>query len=196
MCKSLQHRESALNIPIVVRILVTTVLSSGLMTYPGGGGLTAGQPTSPAAPAEPPSNLAMIGYVETVAIFPGNIRVTAKIDTGARTSSLDARDIEPFRKDGKKWVRFTVHGDDNTSSQMELLVARTVRIRRADEELDRRYVIKLGICLGSFYKMAEVNLEERKRMRYRMLIGRNFTAGVFAIDPNSQFLTNLSCRNR
>ena len=46
--------------------------------------------------------------MEHVYISPPGILLTARIDTGATTSSIDARNIEPFERDGKRWVRFEV----------------------------------------------------------------------------------------
>lgn len=146
-------------------------------------------------PAEPAGPVT-IGYVETVELHPGNIRITAKIDSGARSSSLDAANIQPFSKDGKEWVRFTLHGDNDTRRQVELPVERTVGIRRAGAPVQRRYVVKIGVCLATSYKMAEVSLVNREGLNYRMLIGRAFMMEKFVIDPNATFLTRPSCQKR
>jgi hypothetical protein len=146
--------------------------------------------------AMPATGYTTIGHVETVAIHPGNIHVDAKIDTGARSSSLDAANIQPFSKDGKEWVRFVLRGNDNAARRIELPVERTVRIRRAGAPVQRRYVVNIGVCLGNYYKMAEVNLINREGLSYRMLIGRTFLMGKFVIDPGSQYLTRASCPDR
>ena len=146
--------------------------------------------------AAPSSDSLTIGYVEKVAIYPGGILVTAKIDTGARTSSLDAANIQTFTKDGKEWVRFVLHGDKDMLRQVELPVERTVRIRRSGAPVQRRYVVKIGVCLGSYYKIAEVNLVNREGLNYRMLIGRTFMTSNFVIDPGAKFLTRPSCQTR
>lgn len=146
--------------------------------------------------AAPSAGQIKIGVVETVMIYPGNLRVSAKIDTGALSSSVDASNIQPFRKDGKEWVRFVLHGDENALRRVELPVERTVRIRRAGAPMQRRYVVKIGVCLGPYYKMAEVNLVAREGLKYRMLIGRAFMTGHFVIDPGASFLTRPSCQSR
>jgi hypothetical protein len=136
------------------------------------------------------------GYIETVLIDPGNRRVTAKIDTGAKTSSIDTLNILPFVKDGTEWVRFTMAGDDSQRWRLELPVVRTVGIKRAGAPTTRRYVVEMGVCLGSVYKKTEVNLVNRRHMNYRMLIGRTFLAGDFLVDPKSTFLTRPDCQGR
>lgn len=146
--------------------------------------------------ATPVSGFTTVGYVETVAIQPGNLRIEAKIDTGALSSSLDATDIQTFSKGGREWVRFITHGNDNSSLRIERPVERTVQIRRAGAPVQRRYVVNIGVCLGTYYKMAEVNLADREGQKYRMLIGRRFLTGKFVIDPGAMHLTKPACRDR
>lgn len=135
-----------------------------------------------------------IGYVEVVVVNPGNLRIKAKIDTGARSSSIDTINIVPFMKDGKRWVRFTVRADDDRRRQFEMPVRRIVRVKRASAPVYRRYVVEMGICLAGVYKKSDVNLTRRDGMNYRMLIGRLFTAGDFVVDPNAVFLSRPTCQ--
>lgn len=137
-----------------------------------------------------------VGYIEAVRIDPGNRRVTAKVDTGAKTSSIDTLNILPIVKDGVEWVRFTMVGDDSQRWRFELPVARIVRIKRAGAPTTRRYVVEMGVCLGNVYKKTEVNLVNRRHMNYRMLIGRTFMAGDFLVDPKATYLTRPDCRDR
>ena len=39
-------------------------------------------------------------------------QLAAKLDTGAKTASLSARDIRRFKRDGETWVRFYLGTDD------------------------------------------------------------------------------------
>ena len=78
----------------------------------------------------------------------------AKMDTGALTASLSARDIETFTRDGDDWVRFRVGGKDAGNKVYEHKVARISKIKsRADEDEDKeeatvatRPVIDLEMC--------------------------------------------------
>lgn len=38
-----------------------------------------------------------------------DLEVAAKLDTGAKTASLSARDIKRFKRNGESWVRFYRH---------------------------------------------------------------------------------------
>ena len=48
-------------------------------------------------------------YAELAGI---DLQVAAKLDTGAKTASLSARDIKRFKRDGESWVRFYLAIDD------------------------------------------------------------------------------------
>ncbi|MGI9388377.1 MAG: ATP-dependent zinc protease family protein [Methyloligellaceae bacterium] len=135
----------------------------------------------------------VIGFIETVRITAAKLDVNAKIDSGARTSSIDARRIEPFMRDGAQWVRFTLHGDADQSRRMEHPVRRVARIKRVGAASQKRYVVMLGLCVGSFYRVSEVNLTDRSRMRYRMILGRHYMMERFLIDPAALFLTEPNC---
>ena len=138
----------------------------------------------------------IIGYVEKVYLYPGKLKFKVKIDTGAKTSSLGVNDLERFKREGEQWVRFSLSGYEGKTSFFELPIERRARIRRAEADRDVRPVVRLGICLGSTFKEAEVNLNNRKGMNYRMLIGRRFLGNHFLVDPKAKFLTKPSCKRR
>jgi len=56
---------------------------------------------------EKPDAKMIIGEVENVRLVPPNIILKARIDTGAKTTSIDARNITPFERDGKQYPRPT-----------------------------------------------------------------------------------------
>ena len=52
------------------------------------------------------AHLPIIGEVEPIYFLPMKTPFLARIDTGATTSSLDAKDIVYFERDGERWVSF------------------------------------------------------------------------------------------
>ncbi|NQV83022.1 MAG: ATP-dependent zinc protease [Rhodospirillales bacterium] len=135
----------------------------------------------------------VVGYIEDVRIFPGDLPLKAKIDTGAKTSSIDVRDPVKFEREGREWVRFKIKTKTGESGLIERPVLRKTQIRRAETETEARYVINLGICLGGYFKQAEVNLNNRAGMGYRFLIGRLFLGDRFLIDSSKKNLTTPNC---
>lgn len=114
----------------------------------------------------------------------------AKMDTGALTASLSAKNIELFTRDGEEWVRFMLATKGASSKVYEHKVARISKIKsRADEDEEKdepvsakRPVVDLEMCLGDVKRTVEVNLTDRSSFNYPLLIGakalREFGAAV------------------
>ncbi|RBH54524.1 MULTISPECIES: ATP-dependent zinc protease [Pseudomonas] len=114
----------------------------------------------------------------------------AKMDTGALTASLSAKDIELFKRDGEDWVRFRLGMAGADGKVYEHKVARISKIKtRTEEDEDgeasdasKRPVVELEMCLGNVKRSVEVNLTNRSGFNYPLLIGakalREFGAAV------------------
>lgn len=142
----------------------------------------------------------LVGWVERVAICPGNMVLHAKLDTGARHSSLNARNMELFKRQGVSWVRFDVIDKSGRRETFEKPVVRTAKIKDHVRPADRRPVIRMGICLGNFYQETEVNLTDRSDFNYQLLIGRSFMLRHFMVDPSAKYtrqpLCNVDCERQ
>lgn len=135
-----------------------------------------------------------VGWVEKIIIFPGNLQLKAKLDTGALNSSLNASQIEEFVRNDEKWIRFNVTNWQNVTATLEKKLIRTARIKEHDRESNRRPVIQLGICLANVFKEVEVNLVDRSNFRYQILIGRSYLQGSFVVDPARTFTVKPQCQ--
>ncbi len=136
------------------------------------------------------------GWVEFVELHLDGqpLRVKAKLDTGAKSSSLDATDITPFERDGEHWVRFRPSRSGlDEAPLIEQPVARYVLIKRHRGPYDRRPVIRLPLCLGDELRTVEVNLTDRGRFIYPLLLGRKALAGLAVVDPARTFVRAPSC---
>ncbi len=137
------------------------------------------------------------GWVERVVLLPAGHDVKAKLDTGAKTSSLSARDIERFEKDGRRWVRFTLSYEDSfdrkLEQQLERPVVRRVRIKEHVGEYNSRPVVKLGLCFDGRRTEAEFSLVDRSNFIYPVLLGRRFLARHAVIDPSQTFQLRKGC---
>ncbi|WP_407354473.1 ATP-dependent zinc protease [Luteimonas sp. R10] len=139
----------------------------------------------------------IFGWVEWVEIGASPIRLKAKLDTGATTSSLTADDIEIFRRDGKRHVRFTILDEDSDIEEtIEARLVRHVRIRRHDGSTQRRPVVRLGMCLGDIFREHEFTLVDRSSFLYPVLVGRNYMRGHVLVDSGETFTRRPSCKQR
>ena len=130
--------------------------------------------------------------------------ITVKLDTGAKTSSLNATDIERFKKEDKDWVRFKVPLKDKTL-ELERPLVRLAHIKNRateqtfDEEgdlrrLDQRPVVKIKLCLAAQEQEIEVNLADRSDFIYPLLLGRTAMLQFnVLIDPQEIYTQEPYC---
>ena len=138
----------------------------------------------------------LIGWREYVRLPDlGGIELVAKIDTGARTSSLHADRIEYFiSHDGVASIRITLHSKTsdghNRTTTCELPSADVRTVKSSDGFAQSRHVIRTRLAIGEFESLVEITLADRKSMRYPMLLGRTTLRSRFLIDPGKSFLLN------
>jgi len=137
----------------------------------------------------------VVGWLEKVCIYPGNLIINAKLDTGARNSSLNVSHITEFVRNGKQWVRFNVTDRYGNTATIEKKIHRTVKIKDHDGKPQLRLAVLLCISLGSFHKEVEVNLADRSYFNYQMLIGRSFLAGNVIVDSSIKYTTKPICKS-
>ena len=85
------------------------------------------------ATAEHGNERIIAGWLEMIVLSPWQIKLKAKLDSGAKTSSIHAENIEHFERDGKTWIRFDLpKGSDKKSVQstIEVPLLREVQIKR------------------------------------------------------------------
>lgn len=131
----------------------------------------ANQPVSTEIPKA--NNQPFLGHEEKALLFPGNIEIPARIDTGATTNSMNGIDTEVIEKNGKEYVRFNFVDHNGTAHQMTRpLVDKTV-VKQASGK-QTRYVVEMGLCVGDYYKETRFTLADRSRMTFPILVGRNY----------------------
>jgi len=134
----------------------------------------------------------IVGWREWVALPDlGLPAVKAKVDTGAKTSSLHAFDLETFREGGRERVRFGVHPlQENEQltvwAEADVVDERHVTSSSGHEEL--RVVIRTPLRLGDLTWPVEITLTDRRSMRLRMLLGREALDGQLLVDASVSFL--------
>ncbi|UYO98553.1 RimK/LysX family protein [Microbacterium sp. M28] len=117
--------------------------------------------------------------------------IKAKIDTGARTSSLHAYDVEEFEREGESWVRFRVkpwQESQEDTTVVECPIHDRRRVRSSSGHQQERLVVLLAIRIVDRLVVSEVTLSNRDEMGFRMLIGREALRRGFVVDPARSFL--------
>ncbi len=124
----------------------------------------------------------IIGGVEKVRILPENILFEARIDTGAKTSSLGVDSYKEFKEDGKSYVEIEIDG-----KKFKHKVVDHVLIKQHGGDSKRRPIIKLRIVIGEISEVARMTLEDRSNFEFQLLIGRNVIKDRFVVDVSQQF---------
>lgn len=149
--------------------------------------MSLGGVTSPQPPA------LLLGWREWVSLPALELPlIKAKVDTGARTSTLHAFYVDPFRRRGTPMVRFGIHplrGRTDVIVHGETEVIDQRQVTDSGGHRDLRYVILTAIRLGGQEWPIEVTLTNRESMLFRMLLGRTAIAGRALVDPDGSFLT-------
>lgn len=137
------------------------------------------------------------GYVEKVRLQNHDLSLSAKLDTGAKSASLSAIDIQKVKIDGVEYISFNVPQKKGPpiSIQAKLLGEVKIKVRAGEikSKIFKRFtvarpVVLLRVKLGEKIRNIEVNLANRKRFNYPMLLGRdaiNEFDGI--IDPALKF---------
>jgi len=134
--------------------------------------------------------LPVVGWRELVHLPElGLHAMPAKIDTGARTSSLHGTVLEEFERDGENFVRFAVDFEQQHVRQVCEAVHVDIRgITSSNGETQRRYVIKTPLRIGDLEFRAEISLADRRDMKFPMLIGRSSLRRRFVVDSGYSWL--------
>lgn len=143
----------------------------------------------------PPIPLQSFGWMEEAILVPGEMKVLAKLDTGADTSSIHAEDIKFFERDEKPWVRFEVSNNRGDSMTFEREVRRQAQIKRKRGSPQERPVVRLGVCVGNLHEVVEFSLVDRSNFSSGALIGRNFLSGKIQVDSARSHTVEPECKD-
>ena len=130
----------------------------------------------------------MIGWREWVSLPELGVPwIKAKVDTGAKSSSVHAWDIEL----DDNVVRFNLHPLQDDESIVIAAVARLVEhreVRSSNGEVDVRPVIRTPAVVRGQRFDIELSLTSRDEMGFRMLLGRSAMRRRFIVDPGKSFV--------
>ena len=135
--------------------------------------------------------LPIIGWREWVGLPDFGIEaIKAKVDTGARSSSLHAVDLHEFTRDGVKWVRFQVHPAQRNSRRTVKIEAKVLEyrsVRSSSGKAAVRPVVVTNVNLLGVTWPVELTLASRDEMGFRMLLGREAFRRRFLVDAGNSY---------
>lgn len=120
----------------------------------------------------------------------GIAALKGKLDTGARSSSLHVESLQPFERDGATWLRFVVR-IGRRHPHLVACEARAIGRRKVTDSGGRsseRWFIRSELTLAGRRFEADINLTDRRRMLFPLLVGRSALEGRFSVDPARSYV--------
>jgi len=118
----------------------------------------------------------LIGAVEDIILLPWYVKLPARIDTGAATTSLGVRNLK-LTADS---VEFNLPG--HPEDQLIRLPVVNIKRIRSSSGHQRRPIVALTLCIGQQKLHIDVNLTNRAGMQFPLIIGRNVIQKGFIVD--------------
>jgi hypothetical protein len=139
------------------------------------------------APSDEESDVRVIGATTVVTEVSTGVPLPARVDTGATSCSIHCEAIEiqnadpnPRENIGKP-VRFLVKYGDSEGKWVESKIVDHVVVRTSERD-DERYKVKLRLRWEDVEKKVVATLNDRQKMKYPMLLGRNFLRDDFLVN--------------
>ncbi|MCK8064919.1 MULTISPECIES: ATP-dependent zinc protease family protein [Vibrio] len=127
------------------------------------------------------------GHIEVAEVE--GMSFPVKLDTGADVSSINAKDIKRFQKDGKDMVSFTYENDLGMTKAFTREVVDVMRITaKKGEKANERPVVEMHVKLGELEKKIRVNLQDRGRFHYSMILGKNFLKHGAVVSSDTNYI--------
>lgn len=134
------------------------------------------------------------GHIEVAQV--AGLSFPVKLDTGADVSSINAQNIELFSQDGKDMVRFDYQNDMGMEKAFTLEVVDKMQVKAKKGETPTiRPVVKMPVKLGSLECEIKVNLQDRGRFHYSMILGKNFLKHGVVVSSEQNYLLSESLDN-
>ncbi|MEZ9190228.1 ATP-dependent zinc protease [Vibrio sp. 10N.286.52.F8] len=128
-----------------------------------------------------------VGHIEVVEV--NGMTFPAKLDTGADVSSMNAVNIKRFKKDGQDMVSFTYQNNQGDKQDFTKPVIDVMRIKaKKGEKVNIRPVVEMKVKLGDLEKEVRVNLQDRSRFEYSMILGKNFLKHGAVVSSDEDYL--------
>lgn len=137
------------------------------------------------------------GRHERVSVQAGvGLEIVGRLDPAVPASTLRARDVKYFNRQGGMWVRFTVdNGGVLPGSRLtiERPVLKDQKVRQRDGSVEHRPLIGLALCVGRTRLDAQLSLSDRKGYTAPLTLGAPEVARLGAVDAAREFTIEPAC---
>lgn len=124
----------------------------------------------------------VIGRVEWIGTVSPKIEFRARIDTGAQSCSMHAENVIEKEIEGERYVEFTTLDEEGKPFTFLKKVVKTSMVKGTSGVAEKRYVVKMQLSFGKKQPIVNVNLNNRKNLKHRFLVGRNLLLKDYIVD--------------
>ena len=130
---------------------------------------------------------AILGPVETIEINSIDYATPSRVDTGAKSSSLHAKKVHRYTRNGEDYIRFQTIDENGNEYEMDKKVHHLIKVTNTSGVPEKRYVICEQIELKGRTFWVNINLKDRSNMKYKFLLGRDLIKkGNFLVDVSEE----------
>lgn len=114
--------------------------------------------------------------------------IKAKIDTGAKTSSIHCSEVIVLKNN---YIKFSFDNSNGALDERYIIkpISRVSNVKSSNGKSEKRYFIKTTIVIYNKTYDIEVSLSFREQMIYPLLIGRELLKQGFVVDVSKKFLS-------
>lgn len=124
----------------------------------------------------------IIGRVEWVEFPIWKLKFRGRIDTGAKTCSIHATNIERSTENGEVYISFDTQQEDGKVLRLKSKFVTETKVTSTNGQSENRIVVKETMKIGKIQDEVNITLNDRSNLTYPFLVGRNFLMGKFLVD--------------
>ncbi|MDC6403934.1 MULTISPECIES: 30S ribosomal protein S6--L-glutamate ligase [Maribacter] len=112
--------------------------------------------------------------------------IKARVDSGAKTSSIQATNLKIVNKGAQEWVKFEVNPLQENRSIAINCEARLIdrrMVKSSSGISEERLVVRTPVTMGDNTFDIELTLANRDTMEFRMLLGREALTDRYIVNP-------------
>ena len=112
----------------------------------------------------------------------------AKVDTGAKTSSLHCSMIKQIDDERVMFVLLDENHKKFKQNTHILKISRIANVKSSNGSVQKRIFVKTNIVLGKKSYLSEFSLNDRGNMKFPVLLGRSILKENFLVDVEYEYL--------
>ncbi|MBW3470410.1 ATP-dependent zinc protease family protein [Arthrospiribacter ruber] len=124
-------------------------------------------------------------------------QITAKIDTGAYTSSIHCESVEELSDNEGKYLEFQLLEATHRRYQKKKIKTRVYtqkKVKNSFGQAEIRYKVSTDVLMFGEIFQAEFTLTDRSKMKNPILLGRKLLQGRFIVDVEEVNLSKKSLK--